>query len=425
MDQVRQVRQGRTGRLILKGLLILLGVAAGLGCLFVGVFLYLTYNPVPRTYGIALGDLDGDGDLDAFYANGQNEGPRPNTVLMNQGGGRLKDSGQRLGREESRRVTLGDLDGDGRLDAWVANIGYNTLFFNDGQGRFTEGTSRFEDISIGSAMWSVALGDLNGDGTLDALGGGCCGAVSNTDEKPENRKVHPPYSMVWLNPDRGQDVRRNIGSMGQPLESLGAMGTALGDLDGDGDLDVFFANDSLMDHYADVLLPQPNTVWWNDGQGRFSDSGQRLEAARSTWVALGDLDGDGDLDAFVTNHDFSEVWLNAGGKQAGRAGTFLDSGQRLGDRYYTDVTLADLDGDGDLDAALISLDSFSGDKNIQIWFNDGQARFSESSQRISSFRAQAFALGDLNGDGRVDVLAGWYAARYAIWWNRGDGTFAR
>jgi len=78
---------------------------------------------------------------------------------------------------------------------------------------------------------------------------------------------------------------------GQALGNGDSIASALGDLDGDGDRDVFVANTS----------GQPNEVWLNDGNGNFTDSGQALGSANSTDVALGDLDGDGDLDAFVAN----------------------------------------------------------------------------------------------------------------------------
>jgi hypothetical protein len=405
---------------ILKGLLVAAAVAFVLGAVLFIALPFIAFNPVPTTYAIALGDLDNDGDLDAFYANGQNEGPRPNTVLLNQGGGKLFDSAQRLGMEESNNVTLGDLDGDGDLDAWVANIGYNSTFVNDGKGRFITRQSLFENERIGSAMWSIALGDVDGDGDLDALGGGCCGAISSGDGPSQ---LHNPYNMLWLNQGGVQGNQAGIfPQSGQPLESLAAEGAALGDLDGDGDLDAFFANYAILNQDVDRGTSQPNTIWWNDGQANFTDSGQRLGLARSTDVALGDLDGDGDLDAFVTNEGPNEVWFNAGGKQAGQPGTFIDSGQRLGSGLHRQVILARLDDDGDLDAAIVVRDTGS-KYHLEVWLNDGQGSFTNSGQRFYHPSAQAFALGDLNGDGRVDILAGWFEAGYTIWWNQGGGKF--
>ena len=76
----------------------------------------------------------------------------------------------------------------------------------------------------------------------------------------------------------------------------------LGDVDGDGDLDAFVAN-----------WGQPNTVWLNNGFGFFADSTQSLGTSQSSGISLGDVDGDGDLDAFVANYgDPNKVWLNNG-----------------------------------------------------------------------------------------------------------------
>ena len=88
---------------------------------------------------------------------------------------------------------------------------------------------------------------------------------------------------------------------GQALGSSDSYSVALGDLDGDGDLDAMVAN-----------FNSPNTVWTNDGSGSFTDSGQALGNSNSSSVALGDLDGDGDLDAMVGN-DYNQpntVWTN-------------------------------------------------------------------------------------------------------------------
>jgi hypothetical protein len=89
-------------------------------------------------------------------------------------------------------------------------------------------------------------------------------------------------------------------------------------------LDAFVANSAHLDEAMEMADFDPNEVWLNDGQGVFSDSGQRLDAQRSYSIALGDLDDDGDLDAFVRNLDADEIWLNDG------HAVFTDSGQKLG-----------------------------------------------------------------------------------------------
>jgi hypothetical protein len=131
------------------------------------------------------------------------------------------------------------------------------------------------------------------------------------------------------------------------------------------------------------------------------------------------MDGDGDLDAFVGNlQGPAEVWLNAGGAQGGEPGAFI-SGSRFGREEYTrSAALADLDGDGDLDALLVSRD------NGRFWLNDGSARFTAGGQL--TFEPQhGLALGDLNGDGHIDVFAGSIYQDILVWFNDGSGRFTR
>jgi hypothetical protein len=93
-------------------------------------------NTRPHTYAAALGDLDGDGDLDAFLANGRNEGIEPDTVWWNDGQGDFTNPLRQAYQAEKMHVALGDLDGDGDLDALV-DAGSNIVALNDGRGKFT------------------------------------------------------------------------------------------------------------------------------------------------------------------------------------------------------------------------------------------------------------------------------------------------
>jgi hypothetical protein len=189
---------------------------------------------------------------------------------------------------------------------------------------------------------------------------------------------------------------------------------ALGDLDGDGDLDLFAA----------VIAPRQgrNTdpadrVLINDGSGGFTDSGQRLGETDSTAVALGDLDGDADLDALVGTGRGAMVWVNQGGAQGGQDGTFALSGQEISSGQTRAVFLSDLDGDGDLDALI------AGRRQAAIWWNDGQPAFTRSGQRFRYSKQHGLAIEDFNGDGRPDVFAAAYSKDCHVWFNQGDGNF--
>jgi hypothetical protein len=285
--------------------------------------------------------------LDAFVTNTRSQ---PNKTWINQGGtqggtaGTFSDSGQSLGSYSSYDVSLADVDGDGDLDAFVVNTysGPDKVWMNQGgaQGG-TAGTFIDSGQSLGNS-WSagVALGDVDGDGDLDAF-------VDNSANQPNK---------VWVNQGGAQGGA--TGTFSDSMQSLGnsnSWGIVLGDVDGDGDLDAFVAN-----------YNQPNKMWINQGgaqggtAGTFSDSGQSLGSSVSVDVGLGDVDGDGDLDAFVTNYSQpNKVWLSNGG-------TFTDSGQSLGSWNSHSVALGDVDNDGDLDAFVANLSQAN-----KVWRNEG------------------------------------------------------
>jgi len=312
-----------------------------------------------RSGRVALGDLDGDRDLDAFVANWS---PGVSSaVWINDGWGAFESTGQSLGY--GHLVRLGDLDGDGDLDAFVT--GWSdpaTVWLNEGSGTFTNSGQRFDE---GSAF-GVGLGDLDGDGDLDAFL-----AQEEADE-------------VWLN--------GGVGIFQDSGQSLGAAITAdvaLGDLDGDGDLDALACG-----------WGGPAKVWLNDGLGAFADSGHDLTSAEVHvhGVDLGDVDGDGDLDAVlaIAGSQPNQVWLNDG------VGVFSDSGQELRSDLTHDVTLEDLDGDGDLDA-LMAIAAYSQGYN-KVWLNDGQGVFADSGLSLGDQPSYGIALGDLDADTDLDAF---------------------
>jgi uncharacterized repeat protein (TIGR01451 family) len=111
---------------------------------------------------------------------------------------------------------------------------------------------------------------------------------------------------------------------------------------------------------------------------------------------LGDLDGDSDLDIFITAWLGNRVWLNGG------TGTFSNNGQTLGDTFGWRTALGDVDGDGDLDALT---GNGGGVPNI-LWLNDGTGHFNDSGQPLGNDYTFAVALGDVDGDGDLDAFDG-------------------
>lgn len=234
--------------------------------------------------GVALGDVDGDGDLDAFLAYGglTAAGAQPKSVWINDGLGNLADSGQRLPGEEdccgslwsSNGVTLGDIDGDGDLDAVVGHYaGGSFVWLNDGNGTFTDSGERFD---AGCARSSpLVMYDVDGDEDLDVA------AVTCNDVQ------------LWLNGGHGELTNSGL-QMRFGIDNLYSQaGFAVGDIDGD------------------VLVGNYGNTWLNDAHGNFS-KGEAIEGgllweAHGSDVDLGDVDGDGDLDAVVSG----KLLLNA------------------------------------------------------------------------------------------------------------------
>jgi len=297
-----------------------------------------------------------------------------------------------LGDDRSRHVALGDLNGDGVLDAFIATmVGNSRVWLGVGNGEFTESSHRPPTLGI----TGVALGDLDGDGDLDAfLANGFTSCMGRFFDVSENT--------VWLNNGYGR-----FRDSGQRLGNGVGERVALGDVDGDGDLDAFVANSGIYTGYVSNNDQRArDRLWLNDGGGHFSRSSQDLGAWHSAAVDLGDLDGDGDLDAVVAverdwyrddgewhSRPSDRVWLNDG------TGRFSGSGQLLDSRRSTDVSLADLDGDGDIDAFILDI---SGNK---LWLNNGSGVFVEGQEnRTWDVYASDAALGDLDGDGDIDAL---------------------
>jgi hypothetical protein len=189
---------------------------------------------------------------------------------------------------------------------------------------------------------------------------------------------------------------------------------AFADLDGDNDVDIFLANDADYSGNTTYIKGCPNEVWFNNGDGHFTNSGQLLGFEPSNGVKLADIDNDGDIDAAIGNYHPAddhtgikykpdEIWLNDG------KGAFTLS-QTLG-YGMSSPQMVDFDTDGDLDA--IDQDT--------LWLNDGHGIFTKSN-KVFKFgdNVNAIEYGDLNNDGNIDAFIGNWNAPAEVWLN--DGT---
>ena len=334
-----------------------------------------------RTVGVAFADLDDDGDQDVVVAS---YGNVPDQVWLNEGHGQFAP-GMNLGDGRSTNLALADLNGDRKLDAFFTSRHVaNSVWFGDGTGQFT----RSDQILGKEICRSVALNDLDGDGDIDAViaEGGAGVSGSNT---------------VLFNDGSGVLEESN-----QRLGSRASWSVAAGDLDGDGDPDVVFGNG---DYKSKSTGWQPNSVWLNDGRGQFEKLPQRFPESHCFKVLLGDLDGDGDLDAAFTGfEDQCSVWFNDG------SGRFIDSGERTPIGEWSSGGIEDLDQDRDLDIVFAAKDGA-----IQILLNDGSGRFPERIDLQSEPGIEtALALADVDGDGDVDLFVGNNDKEDSIWLNQ-------
>ncbi len=312
--------------------------------------------------GLAIGDLDGDGDLDAIIANHVNAGQE---IWLNNGDATFAVSS--FGGGNSTDVALGDLDGDGDLDAIVCNTGQpNQIWLNNGDAKFST-----QNIGGSLDSYKVSIGDLDGDGDLDAV-------VANRNSQAQE--------LLYNRGDGMFTVSTKDAGFVKSLE--------IGDLDGDGDLDIFLVNFSGF----------PNRVWINNGAGSFTNVLHDIDGGQD--VALGDLDGDGDLDALLVS-DPHVLLRNYG--NATFSSSYLPPTPGLCGSC-TAIALGDVDGDGDLDAIVTNADD---GKQQGLWINDGNAGF--SFQAIGADRGIGVDFGDLDNDGDLDaIVAGFVSSGQQI-----------
>ncbi len=294
------------------------------------------------TYGAAVADVDGDGDLDVFAANGNGE---PSNLYLNSGASFVRVIGQHpvLLGSDSRAAAFGDLDGDGDADLVVGNLlADNYLYLNAGgaqggtQGDFAQVTTGLA-ANDGSATLDVDLGDFDGDDDLDLFVANCCGFDNLLYA---NDGAGAQFTAVTYGPFVGAGGYSN--------------GASFSDYDGDRDLDLFVANGTAAGGNLDFLYRnEPTAPFVKLAAGPLANDVNKPFA-----LAFGDADADGDLDLFVPNSNGVDeaFFVNQGGAQGGTEGEFVEESGTLipagtaGDSWGAEF--GDMDGDGDLDVVV-------------------------------------------------------------------------
>jgi hypothetical protein len=409
------------------------------------------YMPEIVGAGVALIDYDGDGDLDVYLIQGSFINPlkkltdalypprasnwKPgNRLFRNElipsGKLRFTDVTEQAGLggvSEGMGVAVGDYNNDGFPDIYVTNFGANVLYRNNGNGTFTDVT---KEAGVEDNQWSTsaAFCDLDGDGKLDLFVAHYVNFPVNANPHCRNeagerdycgpKVFHPVPSRLYHNLGNGrfEDVTQKAGI----TAAYGAgLGVSCADFNHDGKMDLYVANDQ-----------NANILWINKGNLHFEDQALLAGAAYNgegkalsgMGIAVGDIDNHGSEDILVTNlmGETNSLFRNEGN------GFFHDATAEFGlaapSLPYTGfgVSWLDYDNDGFLDlyavnGAVETVNALRGTpypyrmKN-RLFHNESGRRFSDISDASGpALQLEAvgrgLAIGDLNNDGRVDMIA--------------------
>jgi hypothetical protein len=398
--------------------------------------LYMTEILAP---GVALFDMDNDGDLDVYVPQGYALGGPATTSR-----GRLYRNDLAAGKplhftdvtDASGIVTTGygmgvatgDFDNDGFVDLYLTNFGTSQLFHNNGDGTFTDVT---KSSGTGITGWTVpaTFFDYDRDGWLDLYVGSylqykldastkCFSPSGALDYCTPNTYKPLPGRLFHNNRD---GTFTDVTAKSRIASEFGpALGVTAADFNGDGWIDLYVANDS-----------QPNQLWINQHDGTFKNTGlvagvaltAEGKAEASMGVDAGDFDNDGDEDLFITEQtgEGHNLFVNDG------HGAFEDQSARSGlasaSLAFTGFGTAwfDFDNDGWLDLLTVNgavqtiealaqaHDPFPLHQRKQLFHNLRNGRFEEVSAKAGkvfelSEVGRGAAFGDIDNDGDTDVV---------------------
>ncbi|MCH2161470.1 MAG: CRTAC1 family protein [Phycisphaerales bacterium] len=386
--------------------------------------------------GLALLDLENDGDLDLFMPNGATldspaagPGARLFRNLADEGKGlkfeEIKAAGDLLEhRAWSFGVAAGDVDGNGYDDLVVSTLGPNRLYLNQGDGTFQDASQAWGLATADDWSTSVALADLDGDGDLDLyvvnyldFDPAAAGQVSRfkgTDVLAGPRGMTPLPDRIYENTGSGFTDRSDQ-VLGDVAPRYG-LNLAVLDFDDDGMLDIYVGNDS-----------QPNVLLRNGGGWSFEDIGVRSgtatnlegDAQATMGIAVADVDGNGFPDIYSTNFssDTNTLHTNIDGRffddRTARYGLLEGTRSLLG--WASEFGDFDHDGDEDLvvfnghvyPQATPELMDSAYEQPPGLWRRDGDRFLRVEETGLGGPRRDRTAVvADLDLDGDLDIVAG-------------------
>lgn len=369
---------------------------------------FLTWCRGDQTASVAIGDVNGDQRLDIVFGNGRHQA-QPNLLFVNGNRTDLWFPARPLGNSATYAVVFTDMNRDGHLDLVEGNdVGFHSVvWLNDGRGNF----SAEHFFGRDDPTRDVAVGDLNGDGFPDIV----------TANRGATNKI-------YINDGSGgfQDMRA------LPIEGDRSVGVGSGDFNGDGHLDIVVAN----------LAGHPHYLYLNDGVGRFSQAtpfGTLAEdGVDGIKLAVGDLDRDGNTDVVFGYLGQEDRALFGDGK--GSFPRFVTFGS--GAHQTRAVAIGDINGDHmpDLvvgyearevfpvgpDGTPASWESrdpvmfirrYRNEPN-RVYLNDGKGNLRPGPAFGQPTPTRSIALGDVDGDGRLDIVVGHDCGENVIHLNR-------
>ena len=416
------------------------------------------HAPETMAGGVAVFDYNNDGKLDIFFTNGadirtlkKNSPKYSNRLFENDGTGHFQDVTAKAGLAGTgydTGVAIGDYDNDGHEDIFVGGVYRNTLYHNNGDGTFTDVTEKAglptkPDPEYGP-LWSVggAWVDVNNDGLLDLL---IVNYVQwNGDKEPEcldnghKEYCHPKFygktpNQLFLNNGDGtfKDVSVSSGLREHPGKG---MGVGVADYDLDGKMDFFIPNDKLM-----------NSMFHNRGGGKFDevafDANVALREDGAFISGMGidfrDLDNDGypDICVAALDNETFPIFRNTGKGDFIEVTAKSQMGRLSAPMAGYSPMIADFDNDGWKDIfvsrghvqSLLAAPRLVVAQPNTVFRNLGGMKFAALTEE-AGFETQApsrhrgSAMGDLNGDGRLDVVVSALSAPAEIWMNASPGS---